>query len=184
MPAITFPPGATHAHQKLDGVIEVFPLGGEQFMNEGRDVVTTFGTLTAGKFVELNAEQLADLVRRSTPAFPIAKKPEQMVNKTKFITDLLVESNGKYTAKEIAQMVVDKFGGDFEKAISFTRAVPWHLKQKNIIVKYKKESEVSESPATVSGMTVAQMDAGANRLAELIAPPPTPEPPRRRLTPA
>ena len=138
-------------------------------MNE--NLPTEYGIYQNYTFSPLTQEQLDELVRKTTPAFPAPKSSEASINKTKFIRDLLISRGGELTAREIAQMVVDKFGGDFEKALSFTRAVPYHLKQKGIIVKYKKESEVEESVAVpapaVSAATIAAMRQASEYIASV-----------------
>lgn len=113
---------------------------------------TDFGVFANNKFTALNDEQLQEQARINTPAFPAPKSAALEINRTKFISDLLINSPNKYTAKEIATMVVEKFGGEYEKALSFTRAVPWHLKQKGISVTYKKESDVGE-PEVIPSIT-------------------------------
>lgn len=128
-------------------------------MDEGHK--TEYGTYRDGTFIAMNSDQLSELARQEIPAFPVPKSPDGSINKTKFISDLLMnhlDANGrcKYTANSIAKMVQDKFGGDIEKALSFTRSVPWHLKQKGITAKYKRESEVDDEPAIVPAPTVAQ----------------------------
>jgi len=166
---IVFPLGATHARQIKNGMEEILPLGGERWMGEGLKI--DFGVYRDCEFVPLTSEQLEELVRKTTPAFPAPKSAESSINKTKFITELLTKEPGKFTAKEIATMVVEKFGGDFEKAISFTRAVPWHLKQKGINVKYKKESEVEEASVVpvppVSAATESALLAARRAVDEL-----------------
>jgi hypothetical protein len=178
MPAIVFPQGATHARQTKDGMEEVFPSGGIRWMNENLPV--EYGIYSNFTFIPMTPEQLAEVAKKQTPAFPVAKPAsESAINKTKFIRDLLVNRGAELTAREIAQMVVDKFGGEFEKALSFTRAVPYHLKQKGIVVKYKRESEADAAPA--AQIPHAMREALRNGMDEIvsartIAPRPSPRP--------
>jgi len=114
-------------------------------MNEHLPV--EYGIYENFTFIPMTGEQLAEVAKKQTPAFPVARPAtESAINKTKFIRDLLVNRGAELTAREIAKMVVDKFGGEFEKALSFTRAVPFHLKQKGIVVKYKRESDAGVAP--------------------------------------
>jgi hypothetical protein len=69
----------------------------------------------------------------SKPAAKPASDGKPKLKKTKFIAEL---ANGKLTARDVAKKVVSKFpeegmtaDAQFEKALRFVRAVPWHMKK-------------------------------------------------------
>ena len=138
MPAspIHFPDGATHARHELDGIIEIFPLGGEIFMDP--DAKIRYGTIRDNRFVELSAAELAAMHRQSAPAFPIRKvSSAEAKNRSEFIRNLLIDSKGAKTIKEIAALVNAQFPEDLEKIEKMIRSTVWYLKQQGIEAGYK-----------------------------------------------
>ncbi len=83
----------------------------------------------------------------------VKKSGAKKDGKCQFIASLITgENKGKHTARQVAQMVVEKFPESglgkaevFDKALRLCRAVPQHLKVKGIAREYASEVEARKA---------------------------------------
>jgi hypothetical protein len=117
------PRNATHAKVQIEpGVFHIHRRGNFNLISGYADVV--FGTYDRDtrKFTPLTEQELA---ATSAPAEDFTLEGSE---KFRFIASRLIE--GRKTAKQVAEEVVEKFGGTFEKAIGYVRSTPYHVNKR------------------------------------------------------